>query len=299
MSDMTARYPSAFRIAMVSIVFLIGGCTDLGDPVPPPVLSVSQRNPQIASGETLTITIAGGTPPFTILDKADSTKVRASIVGNSLTIHALAAGSSSIVVGDNGSPRQTITVNVIVVLFTVGQSSFNLFVGDSATTTLSGGALPYSFVSKGDTTRVRASISGVTLNLRALAAGSSTIIIGDNSVPRLTAMVGVNVTAPVSFSTQVQPIFTTTCVNAGCHPGNGAPFPLLAGVSYARLVNVQATNAPCAGLFRVKPFVADSSALYRRIVGTCGSQMPLGGTPLSDADQNTIRDWINQGAANN
>jgi hypothetical protein len=215
MSDMAARYPSTFRIAMVSIVFLIGGCSDLGDPVPPPLLSVSQRNPQIASGETLIITIAGGTPPFTLLDKGDSTKVRASIVGNSLTIHALAAGNSSIVVGDNGSPRQSITVRVTVVLFAVGQSSFTLFVGDSATTTLSGGTQPYSFVSKGDTTRVRASISGLTMNLRAIAAGGSTIIVGDNSLPQLTVTVGVNVTSPVSFSGEVQPIFTTNCVDAG------------------------------------------------------------------------------------
>ncbi|MEO8166996.1 MAG: hypothetical protein ABI623_02025 [bacterium] len=103
----------------------------------------------------------------------------------------------------------------------------------------------------------------------------------------------------ISFSGQVQPIFTNRCVNAGCHPGGSAPFPLQAGVSYGRLVNIVATEAPCAGIMRVKPSDAANSALYRRIEGTCGNQMPLGMTPLPQAERNIIRDWINQGAANN
>ena len=104
----------------------------------------------------------------------------------------------------------------------------------------------------------------------------------------------------VSFSTQMQPIFTTNCTNRGCHPGNGAPFSLLASVSYANLVNVTAT-VPCPGVTipRVKPFSPDSSALVRRLAGTCGLQMPLGFSPLSASDQALIRDWITQGALNN
>ena len=32
--------------------------------------------------------------------------------------------------------------------------------------------------------------------------------------------------------------------------------------------------------------------------GECGAQMPLGGTPLSADDRNTIRTWVAQGAQN-
>jgi hypothetical protein len=65
-------------------------------------------------------------------------------------------------------------------------------------------------------------------------------------------------------------------------------------------VNVAATNAPCAGVLRVKPSDAANSALYRRIEGTCGSLMPLDGSgALPQAQRDLIRDWINQGALNN
>jgi hypothetical protein len=70
-------------------------------------------------------------------------------------------------------------------------------------------------------------------------------------------------------------------------------------VSYSNLVNVTATNGPCAGIPRVKPFSPDSSALVRRLAGTCGLQMPFGFAPLSSSDQKLIADWISQGALNN
>ena len=105
---------------------------------------------------------------------------------------------------------------------------------------------------------------------------------------------------PVSFANQIQPIFTNSCASRGCHPGGGAPFSLLAAVSYDNLVNVTAT-VPCPGVTipRVKPFSPDSSALVRRLAGTCGLQMPVGFSPLSGSDQTLIRDWITQGALKN
>lgn len=104
----------------------------------------------------------------------------------------------------------------------------------------------------------------------------------------------------ILFGTQVQPIFTASCVNSGCHPGGGAPFSLQSSVSYANLVNVNATTGPCAGDKRVLPGNAAASALIKRLDGTCGSlRMPLGGGPLPQAQVDVIRDWINQGAQNN
>jgi hypothetical protein len=107
------------------------------------------------------------------------------------------------------------------------------------------------------------------------------------------------ISGPVSFVSHVQPIFNASSVDAGCHPGGGAPFSLQAGVSYASLVNVPAVTGPCAGLPRVKPSSADSSALHRRLAGTCGAQMPLGGSPLPQSQRDLIRNWVNEGAQNN
>jgi hypothetical protein len=180
-----------------------------------------------------------------------------------------------------------------------GQTSFTLAAGDSASTTITAGTPPYVLVSKGDTTKAFPSISGSLLKVRAIAAGSSSIIVGDNSSPRLNITINVIVTAPISFSAEVQPIFTNSCVNAGCHPGGGAPFPLLVGVSYNNLVGVNATTGPCTGDRRVQPSNADASALIKRLEGTCGPRMPLNGNPLASAQEQLIRDWINQGARNN
>jgi hypothetical protein len=104
----------------------------------------------------------------------------------------------------------------------------------------------------------------------------------------------------VSFANQVQPIFTANCVNAGCHPGGGAPFSLVAGVSYANLVNQDATVGACQGQKRVLPGDANNSVLVKRLEGSsCGNRMPLGGNQLPAASLQLIRDWITQGAPNN
>lgn len=182
---------------------------------------------------------------------------------------------------------------------TLTQDSLILIPGTTAAARISGGTSPYVIVSQSDTTVAVASIVGDSLKVLARALGSSTIIIEDSGTPRSSATVTVSVTVPVSFSSQVQRIFTNNCVN-GCHPGSGAPFPLLASVSYNNLVGVTATTGSCVGSKRVEPGSADASVLMKRLEGaSCGSRMPYGLTPLSSADIQLIRDWINQGASNN
>ena len=91
-------------------------------------------------------------------------------------------------------------------------------------------------------------------------------------------------------------IFTPKCVNAGCHPGGGAPMSLASGQSFGTLVNqASAYNRP-----RVQPGNANNSALYLKVSGnTLGSTMPLGRPPLSPAEVSAIQTWINNGAQNN
>ena len=268
------------------------------------LLAVGQNVFNLLVGDSASTTISGGTEPYSFVSKGDTAKVVPLISGTSLKVRAVASGSSTIVLEDHSSPALsvTVTVNVTVPPLVVGQTTFNFLVGDSAFTTISGGTPPYSFDSKGDTTKAEPSILGALLKVRALSSGTSTVVLGDNGSPRLSKAITVNVTTLISFSGQVQPIFTASCVNAGCHPGNGAPFPLASTVSYNNLVGVTATNGigTCAGDKRVQPSNADASVLIKRITGTCGlSQMPLGLTPLSAAQIQLIRDWINQGASNN
>lgn len=103
----------------------------------------------------------------------------------------------------------------------------------------------------------------------------------------------------VSFSSSVQPIFDTNCVE--CHSSGGiASFQILtSGSSYDNIVSVSATRGSLSGL-RVAPGDSANSILYLRISGTTvGAQMPFGRTPLSSSDQTTIMTWIDEGAENN
>jgi hypothetical protein len=74
------------------------------------------------------------------------------------------------------------------------------------------------------------------------------------------------------------------------------------GQAYANIVNVQSNES---SLLRVRPSQPDSSYLVHKIQGTqsnvggSGGQMPLGRNPLSQAQIDTIRQWIADGAPNN
>lgn len=286
------------------VLLVVGSCKDMGDevPAPPPEpVTASQNSFNIALGGTAATTLSGGTPPYSFVSKGDTDIVVPTISDDSLKLRAVGLGNSTIIISDNSSPKLTDTVRVSVKRLAVGQTSFSLLAGDLDSTMISGGTLPYSFISKGDTTKVMPSISGSVLKIRALAAGTSTIIIGDSSSPRLRDTIAVNVTAAVLFSTQVQPIFTASCATSGCHvSGSIAPMSLEVGVSRSNLVEVNATNGPCAGSKRVKTSDANASVLVKRLDGTtCGQQMPQGGSSLPAVQRQVIRDWINQGALNN
>ena len=105
----------------------------------------------------------------------------------------------------------------------------------------------------------------------------------------------------VSFSANVQPIFTDNCAVVGCHAGPRATLGqnLEAGQAYSNIVGVQSVES--STLNRIQPGDPDNSYLVQKIRGTAavGAQMPLGQPPLSDADIATIVSWITAGALNN
>ncbi len=101
-------------------------------------------------------------------------------------------------------------------------------------------------------------------------------------------------TVPISFSSQIQPIFNNSCT--GCHGSNGG-LDLAAGSSFGNLVNVQSQGY--AGL-RVASGDPAASVLWNKIenTGTYGGQMPPSGG-LSESDRDLIQIWITEGALDN
>jgi len=99
------------------------------------------------------------------------------------------------------------------------------------------------------------------------------------------------------FSAIQEKILTPNCAIPGCHAGE---FPqqnmsLESGMSYGNLVNVASNES---ALLRVKPGASSESWLIRKLEGDGTTRMPLIGDPLTPAEIDTIRAWIDRGANN-
>jgi hypothetical protein len=123
------------------------------------------------------------------------------------------------------------------------------------------------------------------------------------------AVLGVSV-APepgmkLSLSQDVQPIFDNRCAVSGCHAGPSPAEQM--SLEHARLfdpaqgaVGVASLEVPARK--RIDPGSAATSYLVDKIEGrpAQGTQsMPLIPPPLSSAEIQIIRDWIDQGALDN
>jgi hypothetical protein len=93
-----------------------------------------------------------------------------------------------------------------------------------------------------------------------------------------------------------------SCAIAGCHAGSAPQANLdLSAAALGdghQLVSAPAQGSVCAGsnppAVIINPRQPTSSLLYEKlqVQPPCGSQMPYGRPPLSDADQQCLLDWI-------
>ncbi|MEZ4449411.1 MAG: hypothetical protein R3B09_08025 [Nannocystaceae bacterium] len=105
----------------------------------------------------------------------------------------------------------------------------------------------------------------------------------------------------VSFTVDVQPIFSARCTGAGCHgkPMPAAGLDLGAGLSYADLVGV--ASSECANRLRVAPSQPDASYLIDKVKGInlcTGTKMPKVGS-LTAEEVATLEAWVCNGAPSN
>ncbi len=100
-----------------------------------------------------------------------------------------------------------------------------------------------------------------------------------------------------SLQLNVASIFQANC--GGCHINGGSSGSI--NLDPANIL-VQLVNVPSAQnnqFIRLIPGDAANSLLFQKIncdSPSVGSRMPLGGDPLSNAQQRYIQDWINAGA---
>jgi len=93
----------------------------------------------------------------------------------------------------------------------------------------------------------------------------------------------------VSFSKELQPIFTAKCALNGCHVNGGQAPDLENGESYSSLSSAKFYNIAAP----------KSSILYERLTGALAPAMPVNGTNNPDNINALVLAWITQGAKNN
>lgn len=167
--------------------------------------------------------------------------------------------------------------------------------------TFNGSSVPVTFVGASE---LRASIPA---SLVATApSGNAAAVVVTNPAPgggaSAPAYFGV-ATQLVTLANDVQPIFSASCANAGCHSSPSTPVNLTSGRSYGELVGVSSSASGCAPRPRVQACgpLRSQSVLIDKILATntspacSGAPMPKG-APLPAADKQRIIDWVAQGA---
>jgi len=99
------------------------------------------------------------------------------------------------------------------------------------------------------------------------------------------------------YESEIQSIWDNSCTGY-CHNSNNnsGGLNLSRGVSYSALVNVASKGS--SGFLLVKPGDIINSVLFQKVVGnnSFGERMPKGGSSLSQADENKIKEWIENDA---
>lgn len=97
------------------------------------------------------------------------------------------------------------------------------------------------------------------------------------------------VTAPVSYANDIQPIFTANCSTSGCHVAGGRSPDLSAEKAYNSLMNGSYIDVSAP----------ENSNLYLWLTGKKTTPMPPGSATNPSNVNNLVLAWIKQGALNN
>jgi len=144
-------------------------------------LTFSQANLTIAYGQSVPVTVSGGTGIYTILNNSNPSNVSASLSTATITMNALkTTGNTSITVCSSnmsscGIINVTIGTSSNATLY-FSQTNPIISTGQTITITLSGGgSTSYYLSSNSNTSIVQATVSGTNLTLSGILSGTSTI----------------------------------------------------------------------------------------------------------------------------
>jgi hypothetical protein len=165
----------------------------------------------IAIGSTQTYAVRGGTGPYTATS-SNASVAFASLVGNSLTVTGITAGSANVVISDS----QGATVNVAVTVpaastvplsTTAPPTGVTIAIGSTQTYGVGGGTGPYTATSSNASVAF-ASLVGNSLTVTGITAGSANVFIRDSQGATVNVAVTVPAATTVALFTTAPPSVT-------------------------------------------------------------------------------------------
>lgn len=169
--------------------------------VSPGLTTTAPPSVTIAIGSTQTYAVRGGTGPYTATS-SNASVAFASLVGDSLTVTGITAGSANVFISDSQGATVNVAVTVpaatTVALFTTALPNVTIAIGSTQTYGVGGGTGPYT-VTSGNTSVAVVSLVGNNLTVTGLSAGSTSIVVRD----------AVGATVPVAVTVGLKPLSIT------------------------------------------------------------------------------------------
>ncbi len=200
-------------------------------------VSFSQNNITLSSGQTLPITVSGGTGNYAVTSNSNPTVVQASISSSTVTLYAPATSGTAVITvcssGTSSCGTLSVSVSASVTaasqsLVVFGAANPPVTVGQDAPVTVSGASGKYSIGNNPSPNLVKASLNGSTLTLTGVAPGSAFVTVCDASNSNNCATVFFTVTngpAPAAAPAVAAPAPVVAATPAPATPAPAAIVP--------------------------------------------------------------------------
>ena len=143
------------------------------------VLSFSQSNPSITPGQTVSVTVSGGSGSYYIASNSNTSAVQANLVSNTLTLYGNSNGMAILSICSSTGGCGTVTATVAApgsIPVTLSQTNISLTIGQVFYLSITGIG-NYSIYNNSNPSVASAAISGSTATITAINSGTTDITI--------------------------------------------------------------------------------------------------------------------------
>lgn len=216
------------------------------------LFTTAPSNLTLTLGSAQAFNVGGGNGgPYTAVS-SDSSVVAAGLSGTELTLGAVNPGSASVTIRDSlgATTAVTVTAKLARALFSTAPSAITVAIGNSAAQTyqVGGGIGPY-VIGNSNPSVLSAVLTGTTLKVTGLAAGSANLILLDSAGGSLTISVTVSAVPTIDLFTTAAPSVTLPNGTAATYAFGGGTGPYTATSSNTNVatVSLDATGMTITG----------------------------------------------------